>query len=248
MDFNVRNIFNYCNYRRVASIAVIGTCVFSYFIQNAHCSANEDIAKEVLETHDTDLLKGRFDELENLIGKSDNFIRESRKFIEEFLAQVHTQYGISLSIIEACQLIIENLSSLGLPPETQESLLMAIDILLPEKPIEMNLAAESNGLGKWFQNGWDYLRGKKPIHKGTYKIKIIPSQISGPKPSQPDVELPGNIYAGAMEIFAGALLCIIPHPYTWAIGGFMIGDGTRRIADGYIQASDEKRLHMDYNF
>ena len=59
-------------------------------------------------------------------------------------------------------------------------------------------------------------------------------------------ELPGNVYVGAVEIFAGALMCIIPHPLAWEIGGAMIIDGGRRVVDGYIQASDEVCLNKPY--
>ncbi len=60
------------------------------------------------------------------------------------------------------------------------------------------------------------------------------------------VELPGNCYFGACEAFAGALLCIIPHPAAWCIGTGLIVDGGRRVADGIIQLSEERRLDPNY--
>lgn len=248
MDRNVRIIFYNCYNRGMASITLIATLVFSFFIQNALWADSEDIAKEILEIQDTDILKDRFDHIGQLIGESEDPIAESRKFIEAFLDQIRSKFGIRLSVSEACQLIKENFASLNLPPETQEALLMAIDILSPEKPITINRTAESKGFGKLIQNGWDCLRGKKPLHKGTCKIKITPNKISTAKNIAPKDELPGNVYVGGMEMFAGALLCIIPHPWVVGVGLFMIGDGVRRVVDGNIQAADEKRLNVDYTF
>jgi hypothetical protein len=240
----------------VASIALASAGILCYVPQYAYCLTNETIAKELLKTSDIDLVKDQLDALELSMKKSDNAILEGRQFIEAFLAQINSQYGISLSIPQACQLVKENLPTLNLPTETKESLLITIDFLALEEAAEISQLASkspnlycggpliwwptsSAGFSKSLQNGWDYIRRKKQINK---KSKAT-YYTSNAQVNPPDVELPGNVYVGAMEIFAGALLCIIPHPIAWRVGGAMILDGGRRIADGYIQASDEERLN-----
>lgn len=42
---------------------------------------------------------------------------------------------------------------------------------------------------------------------------------------------PAGVAIGLVEMFAGLLLCIIPHPATIGIGAGIIADGARRIAD-----------------
>lgn len=44
---------------------------------------------------------------------------------------------------------------------------------------------------------------------------------------------------GLVEIFAGAFLCIIPHPIAYSIGSGFILDGTRRIFDGTSEVSEK---------
>jgi len=143
MDSNVRSVFNNSSYRRVASIALTSACILCCIPQHAYCLTNESIAKQLLETSDIDLLKDQLDVLELSMEKSDDAIAEGRQFIEAFLAQINSQYGISLSISQACQLVKENLPTLNLPTETKESLLIAIDLLSLREVTEISQLSNS---------------------------------------------------------------------------------------------------------
>lgn len=85
-------------------------------------------------------------------------------------------------------------------------------------------------------------------HKDS-QLKIDPSVACQANPTLPtlmDKELPGNCYLGGCELLAGALIVILPIPGAAWLGGVMIGDGFRRIADGVIQLSDERRADPNY--
>lgn len=61
-----------------------------------------------------------------------------------------------------------------------------------------------------------------------------------------EVELPGNCYVGGCELLVGTLLCILPISGSAAVGFVVMGDGIRRVVDGIVQLSDERRA--DPNF
>jgi hypothetical protein len=54
-----------------------------------------------------------------------------------------------------------------------------------------------------------------------------------------DEDIPTDVIVGIVEIFAGALICIIPHPMAKMVGGSLIGDGFYRIT-GALPEVDEK--------
>ncbi len=51
-----------------------------------------------------------------------------------------------------------------------------------------------------------------------------------PRPIDAD-NTPAGVAIGLVEVLAGAILCIIPHPATIGLGVGIIADGARRIAD-----------------
>jgi hypothetical protein len=209
MESNVQCVFSHSNHRRVATIILLATCMLCCIPQNVFCLTQETIARELLETTDEAQLKDQFDALEQSIKQSDDSMAAGRKFLESFLAQIKSQYGVSLTIPEACRLIKENLHMLEIPPETKEPLLNLIKTLSPRSNLQL----------------------------------VAAQVIQTSSQTDPNADLPGNVYVGAIEVFAGALLCIIPSRITWRLGGAMIVDGSRRIVDGFIQAKDEERLN-----
>ncbi len=56
-------------------------------------------------------------------------------------------------------------------------------------------------------------------------------------------ELPGNMVIGAVEMFCGVLLVIIPNPLTRAAGAYLISNGATRMFDG-LEILDEKNKEL----
>lgn len=81
----------------------------------------------------------------------------------------------------------------------------------------------------------------KPVCKSTdVFIKSQSNRLSIPKnlctrKGKPkkieDDGTPAGVAIGLVEIFAGALACILPFPGARVVGGILIGDGARRVAD-----------------
>lgn len=56
-----------------------------------------------------------------------------------------------------------------------------------------------------------------------------------------NVEIPGSMILGAVEILGGALVWIIPFPAAKVAGGAMIGDGIRRTFNGLEELDKENK-------
>ncbi len=88
-------------------------------------------------------------------------------------------------------------------------------------------------------------QNKAPFKKTTinYNSHFQPLVYAKEEP-----ELPANIYIGAVELLAGALCMIVGTviPPFYGAGGFLMGDGIRRIADGTVQLGEERRNDPNY--
>ena len=69
---------------------------------------------------------------------------------------------------------------------------------------------------------------KKSLQK---KSRAAALAIPLPFPQPGKGDLPTGLVGGSVEIFAGALFCVIPHTVTWGIGSALIADGISRIFD-----------------
>lgn len=56
---------------------------------------------------------------------------------------------------------------------------------------------------------------------------------------------PAVVAIGLIEIFTGALLCIIPHPITIGIGVGAITDGASRIIDAGVDLDQKNKIRVD---
>ena len=152
---------------------------------------------------------------------------------------------MSLTLIEACGLIESHLHQIPVSSEEKGLLLLAIDFV--EKNSLRNssssfqtLDIKSKKLNFYWPWEWNWFGLNKHQNKN---VKLPPQNRCV---KNVEVELPGNCYVGACEAFAGALLCIIPHPITWSTGVALITDGGRRMFEGMIQISEERRLDPEY--
>lgn len=255
----VRSFYYFSYYWRLASIvSSICLCMpYSVFCIDNDAfppvkSANDLLTK--VEFSDMGAVMNQCNEIEKSINVRQDQLAESRKFLQSFINELNVRYGLSLTVHEACQLVKTNLDVLQITPEQKESLMLAIKLFetghasftvtVVEEKIQsqaenaLPTAAIINIYWPW---EWNWFGLNKHKH---HKPKIIDTSLYCAR--NVDVELPGNCYFGACEVLAGALLCIIPHPAAWTCGVGMIADGGRRIADGIVQLSDERRL--DPNF
>jgi hypothetical protein len=260
MDDFIRSVCYFGWHRRLASLGAIiwGTFLlpqvgWSSTIDEEPSRIVEQILLKV-DLGDTAGLQGQCDEVEASIQVSQDPVRKSRDFLMSFIAEVNARYGLSLTVLEASSLVRENLHLLPLSLEEKASLLMAVDLLekgrstititLQEPCSESSPHLNAN---RWFGHlYWPWEWSWFGWNKGKDRDKENRESSNQSIAKNVDVELPGNCYFGACEAFAGALLCLIPHPAAWSAGVAMIIDGGRRVADGVIQLSDERRSDPNY--
>lgn len=106
--------------------------------------------------------------------------------------------------------------------------------------LEMNFDKTTEPHGLYWPTEWNWF-GLNKKKKDKHQIKVNQS-------NQPliETELPGNCYIGGCELLAGALIFILPIPGSSLIGLSLMGDGTRRVIDGVVQLSDERRADPNY--
>lgn len=258
MDNYVRCFCFISRYWRMASI-ILSVCI--WIPLNAFCSTREenlfysDSVSDLLnklECSDSGAVMNHLNAMEQSFQRIPDPSIESQKFLQAFIDALNARYGLRLTILEACQLIKMNLDILQITPEQKNVLLSSIRLFetghatLTMTIYEQQPQQDQNYESKYVSADvrlWPYewifghKKSKRKVAKPDTNLCIAKNT---------DVELPGNCYFGACEAFAGALLCIIPHPLTWSLGSGMIVDGGRRIVDGVIQQSDERRLDPNY--
>lgn len=230
MVVDVHTNYNSCHYWRLVSITTVCALVLSSFPVNGFSVAGdgEKIAKALVEESgglDAKDITARFDCIE----ASEDPYKESKDFIRAFLAEIELRYGISLTIPEACNLVRNNLHLLGIPEEAKEFLLSYIEFLENDQEI---FTEQSRGLYWPWEWNWFGLNKKNKNSSENTKEKI-----AGQQPVHGD-EFSGSVYVGGAEILAGALTCVLGLVYTPAIGlgGALMIDGIRRIADDLVEA------------
>lgn len=128
---------------------------------------------------------------------------------------------------------------LEISEEVRELILATIELLESDSSLKSSLIKTRASLSWPWE--WNWFGLNKQRHKHTHeKDPVCLNQINLPKIEN---ELPANIYAGGVELFAGALLCILTpvFPPAGYIGSTMILDGTRRVYDGVVQLGEERR-------
>lgn len=215
----------YC--RWVVSITTACALVLSSSPVNvfALVGDGEKVAKELVVEYETLDFKGItacFDSIE----ASEDPYREAVGFLEAFLAEIEMKHGVSLSLLEACELVQSNLDLLDIDEKAKSVLLSFIELLESDPKIGKIVHGgfywpwEWNWFGlnkkdKNLENPQEKTAGQQPVHEGDFS---------------------GSVYVGGAEILAGALTCVLGIVCTPAIGlgGALMLDGIRRIADDLV--------------
>ena len=236
-------------YRRLAALVSV-ICIADFSPISAATLETQtraaNILNHVADANEVGLVED-FDNLNKMICSSNDPLVEGRAFMQNFINEVNAQYGLSLAISDACNLVRDNIHTLQFPEETQSIVLRAIELLesnsLPAQDQNQTCkqSVESNG----FMIKWPfYLHGNIQKHK--HKHKHVTSLLCYIDPIFPSDDLPANCYIGGCELLAGALLCILPFPGAAYCGTVLMGDGARRVIDGVQQLGDERRANPNY--
>lgn len=253
MVSNMRNVFSISLYRRMASVTISSACILCAIPHEGICLAfNENESIEFIqgmltgiEDRDTCLLLEKFDELEESMNSFEDPLDEGRKFLQSFIEEINLKYGLKLTVHDACVIVRENLHTLQLPEDIQNVVMSTIELMesdcepTPEQFQNFELAThlKSKKSVSWpWHWKWFGLNKKKPkpdsslyVHKKTHS-------------SSPEQEIPGSVCAGAAEVLAGAIACILGtvFPPAYALGVGLMLDGTNRMING-AQEMDKQR-------
>jgi hypothetical protein len=181
-------------------------------------------------------------ELEETFKGSQNPLEEARRFLVFFVNEVNFKYGMKLTLKDVFHFTRENICSMQVSEEEKASMFSAMQLLESDysKEFDSNIEEQINLYSaricwpwhwKWFG-----LNKKKEFHK---KMSLSINQQDG-------VDLPSNIYIGAVELFASVLIFVLPIPGAQALSGIVAADGARRIFDGMQQLGDERRSDPNY--
>lgn len=230
------SFFSLSCYRRLAKISFP-----LWILISIPCGLKSNELLVNVENFDSNRVVEHFDALYESIHKSQDKIDESRKFLLSFINDINRRYNLSLTLQEACTLIEQNLYTLPLTADEKSSLLFSIDLLhLSDKSLEMEGIAESHRLHLYWPWEWNWFGlNKKPHKEKCDYSKKSPGSV-------PQKELPANCYVGAVELFSGVLIFFLPFPGAQALATGAVADGLRRVFDGIIQLSEERRLDPNY--
>ena len=250
----VWNISDIGRHWRMASLTTVSICILCSIPWDGCCIASDDssesqeFASEILSqvgAYNTNALMEEFDQLDKVLETSEDPLAEGRKFLDAFIREVNAQYGLALTISEACKLVRENLHILQIPLEVQNAILATIELL--ERDC-VPTASQKQHLGQILEKNtlttawiFEWLILKKHKHKNK-PLKLLPPSCY----ANPNQDLPSNCYMGGCEMLVGALIALLPIPGAAYFGGGVILDGLRRIADGVVQLGDERRADPDY--
>jgi len=181
--------------------------------------------------YDLAMYKDRFDRLEASVDQSNNVLYECYLFLKSFVFEINSQYNTDMKFEEAIAHIKQNIKQFNFTPELEYSICDLIHIFENieqnnSKTFDMTLNIQIwrySLYPPWKWNWFGYNRQQPLLNS-----KMLGSISSDNFISDP----PDGLVIGLVEIFAGALLCIIPHPVTYTIGGGLILDGVKRALDG----------------
>lgn len=243
------SIFFNCRNQWLASVIAITLFFFSNHASGAEYTDFDSQSKSVLdcaETKNADSMRDVFDQLQESMKTSRNTLEGCQIFLQSFISEINTRYGLHLTFQEACLLIQQNIDLY--PEDMQKMLLSAIELINQKEFCVSQLNEERisdiAGLKLYWPWEWNWFKShKKHTH---HPVQLQSFSGTTPSPMEPKDELPGDIYVGACELLAGALLAILPHPVTKAAAGMIMADGIKRLADGTVQLGEERRNNPYY--
>jgi hypothetical protein len=256
MDRIMRRIHALGGYQRLAYI--ITTTLFLCCCPSVNANSSlqpQELAVQVLDQVDaqnSNALIEQFDVLDEAF--SENALAQGRKFLEAFIVEVNSKYGLNLTTTDACKLVRENLHTLNLSEDLQKVVLSTIKLYEPdlqptEVPKEVSRLASNVGnvaMSLYWPWQWNWFGMNKKHKSNNSHFCLSRHAYNTTGSTLMDEELPGNCYLGGCELLAGALVFILPIPGAAWLGGVMMGDGIRRVADGIVQLSDERRANPNY--
>jgi len=175
------NIFTLSSYKRMVSL-ILGTYLFCpLFAQQAICAPNaSSIYQEYLRQ--ADALDGaelteKFDQFQESVESPWISVEEGRKFLQAFINEINTKHGMSLTLLEACKLVRENIYHLNIPSNMQEVLLKTIAQLESQPPEMHELFLTENLQAKiYWPTEWNWFG----LNKKKHKHKKHQTESSGP--------------------------------------------------------------------
>jgi len=136
-----------------------------------------------------------------------------------------------------------NIHNLDIKPPMKNVLIATISMLESDSAENKYIIPALRIKGLYWPTKWNWFGLNKKKHKRNCQLKMAIAQLY---PNRMEEELPSNCYIGAVELFAGALVFILPVPGAQALGTLMMGDGVRRVVDGVMQLGDERRANPNF--
>jgi hypothetical protein len=136
---NKKNEVLFSHKRLVPSMLLV-FCVFNTIPQpgfgfaETNSSAETQAKKLISSVHlgNRESLIQQFQELDSSLQASQGSLAECRKFLESFIHEMNTRYGMSLTLAEACRLIRNNFHTLSIPPDMQGPFRIALELFDPD--------------------------------------------------------------------------------------------------------------------
>lgn len=224
-------------YQWLACITIILNCI----PQQGLCLGLTNNVKNIvslIQSNSEESLISEFNDFNEVVASAADPRRKAREFIKRFTEEINQSFSLKLSTKDVFTHFRENIDAFAIQPELQGTLLLILDSLESNTPIVF-YSNENEPNGLYWPNKWKWFG----LNKNDKKKELIAMSSQSPAVN---TELPGNCYAGACELLSGSLIVILPIPGARWLGGILIGDGIRRVTDGLIQLSDERRA--DPNF
>ena len=116
MASNVWSLFYFSWYRRLASVTIWASLLY-FSLQSGECAINDEFKNTKLidgilnpvNYRDENLLTSKFDQLETIFESALRPASEGLNFLHSFIDEINSQYGLSLTLQDACKLIKEKL-------------------------------------------------------------------------------------------------------------------------------------------
>lgn len=246
MDCLLRIFYFVRRYVRMASLVLTGAFLLFFaplsgigFEPNNQCDVSRQMTN-ILNPENINNPQSILDEIGKLEGtfiSSEEPLEEARRFFVSFVNEINFKYGMKLTIEDAFHIARENIHNMQVSEEEKTSMLALMQLLEFGSIVEEQTDAHLNIAGaiSWH---WKWLGShkKKDVHK---KMGLSINQ-------QESVDLPSNVYIGAIELLVAPLIFILPFPGAQVFAGAVAADGLRRIADGVEQLGEERRNNPNY--
>lgn len=197
--------------------------------------------KDVIVLPSSSMVENKIEELNDLVASAQCSLGEAKQFLDSFIFEINHQYGMNLTLVDACHLLKQNIHQLGISLEMQEPFLKVIDLFEAENLPDFISTEGSLAQHTWHYNfywpwEWNYFGLNKKKHES--KHSALASVLK-----KPELELPNHMAIGFALALSGALVFILPLPGAQAVGVEMVTAGGIFFLEG--MASGERPYHID---